>query len=376
MGMNYDKINEWILAEDCPSLSHLGKCEAVMAQGNGYLGLRAAMEERYVGETRNLLVNGTFNKFDAEEVTELPNAADVTAVELWIDGQRFHLAEGRVDEYSRELNIRAGELVRDVCWTAPNGKTVRFSFRRVVSLKRLHDIGLKITVKAEREPIELKIRSGIDARVTNTGSQHFSEIEKQFYEKKYIQFVERTTQSNIDFVLNAVHRFERNGNSVELETDVNIERRFIYADYSIALEAGETFTVEKLVNIHTTRDFDVLDLALEKLQEKSLEDLKALEQMGYDALKEESARAWEEDVWERTPITIRGDKDSEFDLFALRYAQYEMRLFLPKHDNRMNIGAKGLSGEGYKGHCFWDTEIFLLPYYMFTDPQADRKSVV
>lgn len=373
MGMNYEKINEWILAEDSLDPAWLGKCEAVMAQGNGYLGLRAATEERYVGETRDLLINGTFNKFDADEVTELPNAADVTAVELWIDGQRFHLAEGDYEDYSRELNIKTGELTRTVRQTAPNGKKVRLLFRRVVSLKRLHDIGMKITVEAENEPIKLKIRSGIDARVTNTGSQHFSEVEKRFYDKKYLQFVERTTQSRIDFVLNAVHRFMQNQTSVELETDVNIEHRRIYADYSVELQAGETFTIEKLVNVQTTRDFDADGLDVGALQERSLEDLKALEQTGYDALAEESAQEWQREVWEKAPIMVKGDKDSEFDLFAVRYAQYQMRLFLPKHDNRMNIGAKGLSGEGYKGHCFWDTEIFLLPYYMFTDPEAARK---
>lgn len=373
MGMNYQKITEWILAEDSLDPARLGKCEAVMAQGNGYLGLRAATEERYVGETRNLLINGTFNKFDADEVTELPNAADVTAVEIWVDGQRFNLAQGSYDGYSRELNIRTGELFRTVHWTAPNGKKAHFSFRRVVSLKRLHDIGLKITIKADGNPIKLKIRSGIDARVTNTGSQHFSEKEMRFYEKKYLQLVERTTQSDIDFVLNAVHCFERNGEPIELETDVNIERRVIYADYSVELEAGESFTIEKLVNVQTTRDFDADGLSAAGLQEKSLEDLKVLEEAGYDAMMKESAEEWQKEVWERAPVTIKGDKDSEFDLFALRYAQYQMRLFLPKHDNRMNIGAKGLSGEGYKGHCFWDTEIFLLPYYMFTDPEAARK---
>lgn len=373
MGMNYEKINDWILAEDCPDPARLGKCEAVMAQGNGYLGLRAAMEERYVGETRDLLINGTFNKFDASEVTELPNAADITAVELWIDGRRFQLAEGNYEEYRRELNIKTGELTRTVLWTSPDGKKVRLLFRRVVSLKRLHDIGMKITVEAVENPIRLKIRSGIDARVTNHGSQHFSEVEKRFYDKKYLQFVERTTQSEIDFVLSAVHRFTRNGEAAGLETDVNIEHRWIYADYNIDLQAGETFTAEKLIHVQTSRDFDAAGLDTAGLQEKSLEDLKAVEQIGYDALAQESAEEWRREVWEKTPVTIKGDKESEFDLFALRYAQYQMRLFLPKHDNRMNIGAKGLSGEGYKGHCFWDTEIFLLPYYMFTDPEAARK---
>lgn len=121
MGMDYSKIDQWILAEDALDPAHLGKCEAVMSLGNGYLGLRSATEERYVGETRNLLINGTFNKFDEAEVTELPNAADVTAVELWFNGFRFSLDQGTYTGYSRELNIRTGELTRRVVWTSPKG---------------------------------------------------------------------------------------------------------------------------------------------------------------------------------------------------------------------------------------------------------------
>lgn len=72
MAIDYTKVNQWILAEDALDPDHLGKCEAIMCLGNGYMGLRSATEERYLGETRNLLINGTFNKFDAGQVTELP----------------------------------------------------------------------------------------------------------------------------------------------------------------------------------------------------------------------------------------------------------------------------------------------------------------
>ena len=137
MGINYNKISDWILAEDAPDSTQLGKCEAVMCLGNGYMGLRSATEERYLGETRNLLINGTFNKFDENEVTELPNAADVTAIELWIDGERFSLDQGSYEDYSRELNIRTGELTRQVVWTSAGGKKVKLAFKRIVSLKRL-----------------------------------------------------------------------------------------------------------------------------------------------------------------------------------------------------------------------------------------------
>ena len=372
MGMNYDRIRDWILAEDSFDADRLGKCEAVMSLGNGYMGLRSATEERYVNETRNLLVAGTFNRFDEQEVTELPNAADLTALELWIDGERLTLERGSHSDYIRELNIRTGELRRSFTWTSPKGKSVRFESKRIVSLARLHDIATRVTVTAEQD-LTLKLRSGISARVTNTGSQHFSEVEKRFYEKKTMQLVERTTQSGIVFVLNAVHRFFKNGEPLSLDTDVNIEHRIIFADYTVSLRAGESFTVEKLSNVNTTRDLDNEGLSLPELQERSRADLKESEALGYQVLADESARAWAEQVWTRTPIEIEGDGKSELDLFAVRFAQYHMRLFVPAHDNRMNIGAKGLSGEGYKGHCFWDTEIFLLPYYMFTAPEVARK---
>nr|WP_289707198.1 glycosyl hydrolase family 65 protein [Enterocloster clostridioformis] len=373
MAVSYAKIDQWILAEDAPDLEHLGKCEAVMCLGNGYMGLRSAMDERYLGETRNLLINGTFDRFDESEVTELPNAADVTAVELWVNGVRFSLDQGAWSDYSRELNIKTGELTRQVAWTSPKGDKVWLEFHRIVSLKRLHDIAMQISVTPLSGAITLKIRSGIDARVTNTGCQHFTEGEKRFYDKKYLQLVETTIQSGIDFVLNATHTFYRNGEPDELATDVNLDRRVIYADYTVALAKNETFTVEKFANVNTTRDADRTGLSLSELQALSLEELKASATLGYQALAEESAVQWNAEVWDAAPIEIQGDADRQLDLFAVRFAQYHMRLMVPSHDNRMNIGAKALSGEGYKGHCFWDTEIFLLPYYIFTDPAAARK---
>lgn len=371
MGMDYSGVKDWILREDSFDADHLGKCEAIMSLGNGYMGLRSATEEKYLGETRNMLVNGTFNRFDENEVTELPNAADVTAIELWIDGERFALDQGTCTGYSRELNIRTGELTREVEWTGKNGKAIRFESKRIVSLARLHDIAASVTITA-KDDLKLKIRTGISARVTNTGSQHFSEVEKRFYDKKYLQFVEKTTESQVAFVINSVHKFFLNGEPADLATDVNIEHRIVFADYTVDLKAGDSFTIEKISNVNTSRDADNAGLSLEDIQKKSLEDLKSAEAMGYGALAEESAAAWAEQVWDRTPIVIEGE-GTEMDQFAVRFAQYHMRVFVPAHDNRMNIGAKGLSGEGYKGHCFWDTEIFLLPYYIFTAPETARK---
>lgn len=370
MAIDYSKIGDWVLKENSFDAENLGKCEAVMSLGNGYLGLRSATEEKYLGETRDLLINGTFNKFDPSAVTELPNAADMTAMEIRIDGERFTLEQGAVDSYSRELNIKNAELKREILWTSPKGHKVQFTFRRAVSLNRLHDFALQAEITPLSGDIGIDIKSGIDGRVTNTGAQHFTEGDMRFYEEKYIQYVPKTTQSGIAFVLNTTHQFWLDGTEQEIPAQLNMNLRKVYGAYHAQVKKDETLRIEKYCNVYTTRDFDMQGKNVEDIQELSLQSIKELETIGYGKLAKDTAEEWNRQVWEKVPITIEGN---EWDNFAIHFAQYHLRLMVPAHDNRMNIGAKGLSGEGYRGHCFWDTEIFLLPYYIFTQPEVARR---
>lgn len=369
MGMDYSKITDWIIAEDSFNPETLGKCEAVMSLGNGYLGLRSATEEHYLNETRGMFVAGTFNKFDENEVTELPNAADLIAVDLFIDGERFSLDSGEIKNYTRQLNIKTGTLMRSVQWTSPKGKQVDAKFERIVSLKRLHTIAQRITLSFADDVI-VKVRSGIDGTITNTGSQHFSDGDKRFYEKKYIQYVQTTTQSGIGFVETTAHELKLDGSTLEAAAEIFMDRRKVYAGYTAEIKAGQTFVIEKYSNVYTTRDKEYMDKDIHEIQEISLNACKTDIQAGYDVLASESGAQWDKEVWDKAPLSIEGPA---IDGFAVHFAQYHMRLMVPGHDNRMNIGAKGLSGEGYKGHTFWDTEIFLLPYYIFTAPDTARK---
>ena len=106
--LNYTKgqgeFKNWIIEESDFDYQHLGKCESIFCQGNGYMGVRAALEEKYVGEQRNMFVAGTFNKFDEAEVTELPNLPDITNVIIYVSGIRFRMDSGVLHAYSRSLN--------------------------------------------------------------------------------------------------------------------------------------------------------------------------------------------------------------------------------------------------------------------------------
>ena len=366
--LDFRQACDWKITETNFDPTALGKVEANFCLGNGYLGLRSATEEKYLGETRDLLVAGTFDRFSPEEVTELPNAADVTNIALSLNGCRFDLTQGTILSYERTLNIRTGLLSRDVRWQSPKGERFSLRFERIVSLKRLHTIALRIAVTPESAGT-VSFRSGIDGRVSCDGSQHFTEGQTRFYDRKYLQFVPRTIQSNISFVINAVHAFAVDGKAAAPESDINILRRRMFSNFTVDVEAGQTVILEKYCNVYTTRDKETAHLSVEELQAYALEKLKEDEEAGFTALAQESAACWEEKVWARAPIEIEGPA---FDQLVIRFAQYHMQLMTPAHDNRMNIGAKGLTGEGYKGHVFWDTEIFLLPYFIFSMPEIAR----
>lgn len=371
--MKYDlgkeNFKNWIVCENDFSDKYLGKCESIMCLGNGYLGLRSSTEEKYVGETRNMFVAGTFNKFE-DEVTELPNVADLVEINIYINGKRFNLIEGTVKNYKRYLNLKTGELTREFIWSTEENKDIKFEFKRFVSLDNLHVIGQRVTIIPLEKDITIKIQSGINGQVSNTGAQHFMEGDKRVYDGKFIQYTETTTESKIDFVLNTTHNFEINNKEVNPKSLVAMDRRKVYYNYEIDVKANEEYKIEKISNVYTSRDRECENLSYEELKETSLNNIKEISKIGYDKLQNQSANAWEDKIWSKSNITIESEND--YEQLAIRFAQYHLVVMTPAHDNRMNIGAKGLSGEGYKGHTFWDTEIFMLPYFIYNDPKTAR----
>ncbi|MFX3622691.1 MAG: glycoside hydrolase family 65 protein [Ectobacillus sp.] len=366
------EFKNWIVSETEFNPNFLGKCEAIMALGNGYLGLRSSAEEAYLGQVRNLFVAGTFNQFDEYEVTELPNAADIVELAITINGEKFSLEKGKILEYRRDLNVKTGELTRHVVWENRNGEQFEFLFRRFASLKNLHLIGMRVEITALNSDAQIKIGSGINAQMTNTGAQHFHEGEKRIFDKKYIQLIQTTTESKIDFVFNTVHKYEVNGQEIEMKPRMVMDRRKVFVEETISLKQGEAVVMEKISNVYTSRDkeYDHENYNLQAMRNDALQNLQEEAVKGYEALFQESAAEWSE-KWENMSIEI--ESENEFDQLAIRFAHYHLIIMTPSHDNRFGIGAKGLTGEGYKGHSFWDTEIFILPFFTFTYPEIARK---
>ncbi|WP_142828337.1 glycoside hydrolase family 65 protein [Planococcus soli] len=371
-----NKLENWIVSEMGFSPDSLGKCEAIMSLGNGYMGLRSATEEPYINETRDMFVSGTFNKAFENEATELPNLADITRMNIRVDGERFSLELGKINSYMRQLNLKTAELTRSFDWVSPLGKELRFVFKRFVSLHDLHLIGMKMEVECLAAPVDFSFESGIDAQVNNSGSQHFLEGDRRIFDKQFIQLVQTTNESGIDVVINTAHKITVNGQPAENEPNMKMNRRKVWQSYEFELQPNDKLEVEKLTTLYTSRDkeADNDSYSLEELREQSLQALKKSVKEGYGLLFNAHQKEWEEKVWNVHNFEI-GSEDG-FDQLAMRFSLYHLTCMTPAHDDRMGIAAKGLSGEGYKGHSFWDTELFILPFFIYSNPEIARSLLI
>ena len=371
--MKYDlgknEFKNWIVSEIKFEEKYIGKTEAIFALGNGYIGLRSANEERYLNEKRDLFISGTFNKANKNEVTELPNVADVTEIEIFINGKHLMLNASNNKEYVKYLNLKTGELNRTFVYLDEEGNEYSLKFNRFVAQDRLHVIVNRVEITPLSKTANIRFISGINGQVTNTGSQHFNEGEKRVYEYKYIQMLQETSESCITFIQNSAHNIYINGDKIEEKPELSIDRRKVTISNNYDLTQGQTLVIEKFSNIYTTRDTTSENLTIEQIRDASLDEIKEISNMSYEILFNSNKEVWS-NYWNDQNIVIEGN---DYDQLAIRFAQYHLKVMTPSHDNRCGIAAKGLSGEGYKGHSFWDTEIFILPFYTYSKPEIARK---
>ena len=133
MNYNADPAG-WTVEEAGFDSRCMAKCESIFTQGNGYMNIRCALEEDYVGQCRDTFIAGTFDKSMPDEVTELPNLPDAAGLVIKINKERFSMEKGRLLAYSRKLDLRNGECVREVTGESPQKERITFVFRRFVSL--------------------------------------------------------------------------------------------------------------------------------------------------------------------------------------------------------------------------------------------------
>lgn len=335
--------------------------ETVFTIGNGYLGTRGTFEEGYPGEIASTFVHGVFN--DAPIVhTELVNAPNWLDLVPYFNGERFQMDRGKMLFYQRELDLRTGVLTRKVRWEGPGGGVLDMEIERFASLADQHLLGIRWRITSVDFNGQLEFRAALPGYVSNAGWTHWEWVDQGRIGQQEAYLQVRTRESKIN-LCEAFH----------LHVAGADEQVYEYWDSQwtptllmrTALEPGRTITADKLVVIYNTRDTaDPQVAARQKI-------IKAAEQ-GYQALRLANEAAWERE-WEQGNIIIEGDEEADR---ALRYSLFQLLIAAPRNEERVSIAAKSLSGYGYRGHVFWDTEIFILPFFIFTQPKIARNMLM
>jgi len=344
---------DWTLTEPQFDPRQLRARETVFTIGNGYVGTRGSFEEGYPHALSATLVHGVYD--DVPVIyTELANCPDWLSLIIIVNGERFRLDRGEIIRYERQLDLRYGILSRAVRWRSPTGKTLDLRFERFASLTDQHVLGLRCQITPIDFSGEIEVQSGLNGYPENQGFDHWEQIDQGKVEQG-IWLQVRTRSSRIE--LGMATEMTVLGADASLQVTNTPGYPTLTATFNAA--AGQTISVEKVVTVFTSQESN---LPVQMAQDK-LADLPS-----YEVLLDAHQQAWN-GIWQHSDIEIEGDRKAQL---AVRYNLFQLLISASPHNDRVSIPAKTLSGFGYRGHVFWDTEIFILPFFTLTQPAIAR----
>lgn len=348
---------EWHLREEALDRGRLPRNETLFTIGNGYLGTRGAFEEGYPGELRATLVHGVFD--DAPMVfTELVNAPDWLPLEVHLGGEPFRLDRGSLIAYERALDLRSALLTRTVRWRSSQGGAVDLHFERFASLSHPHRLAQRVTLTSVDFSGTVDVRASLNGNVHNLGRVHWEWLGQEVSPAARSAWLTcRTIASRIQAAL-AMRLFSPQRDLDWTAWDARMQPTVVARG---ELAPGKSLQFEKVVAFFTSRD--VADPA-----RAAREELEAIPEPAWETLWQPHRAAWE-DEWRACDIRLEGDPETQF---AIRFNLYHLLIAGPRTDDRVTIPAKTLSGFGYHGHAFWDTETFMLPFFTYTRPAIAR----
>lgn len=338
----------------------LAHTETIFTIGNGLVGVRGSFEEGYPGAAPTTLAAGVFNHKAGQLVPELAVLPDWLYLQISINGESFNMTSGRVIGFERILDLKTATLSRGVLWLSPKRTILRLLFERFASLDQPHLMAQRVTIQPLSEGThEIEITAALDASVTNPFDvNHWGESHAET-EGNLLCWEGKTDQSGYHVAMRAALNLE--GAAAQWE-DVSPFERTPASKTRFGMKANEKVTFTKMVAVHTTRDSD-------QPVESCRETLRKAAVSGYSALRSAHEAAWEK-AWESCDVVIEGDEVAQR---ALRFCIYHILIAAPTHEERVSIGAKTLSGFGYKGHVFWDTELFMLPPLTLSEPERAHR---
>lgn len=372
------KIDKWKIIEEDFLPGFNRAAESIFSIGNGKLGQRANFEERYSGDSlKGSYVAGVYYPDKTrvgwwkigypEYFAKVLNAANWIGIDIRVNGQVLDLATCRVHSFYRELDMHRGLLSRRFVAELTGGEQIEVRASRFLSLKRTHTAAIRYSVKALNFAGNLKVTPYVDLDVKNEDSN---------YNEKFWEEVSRDSSpgaalitgktGKLDFHVCTGMKFMLllNGRTLKYPVEVISMKKFVANECNCNLNQGDTLDIYKYaVNLSS------LDHSPDSMDMKTVELLDEAFALGYEALFKEHKKAWAV-KWKESDIVIEGDPAAQQ---GIRFNIFQLNQTYTGEDERLNIGPKGFTGEKYGGSTYWDTEAFVLPFYLSTaHPQVAK----
>jgi alpha,alpha-trehalose phosphorylase len=371
------RVEPWALHETELHLDILAQSESLFALSNGHIGLRGNLDEGEPCGLSGTYLNGFYelrplpyaeSQYGSPESSQtLVNVTNGKLMRVLVDDEPFDVRYGVLRSHDRLLDFRAGTLTRTAEWTSPAGRTVRVTSLRFVSFTHRAIVGISFELEPLDGPANIVVQSELvaneplssvagDPRVASALESPLQPEEHLSRETEAV-LIHRTRRSGLRMAA-AMDHVISGASKVHIATETSPDStRVVVTD---TLEPGQRLRLVKLVAYGWS-----LERTVPALRDQVAAALAAARQTGWDGLLADQRR-YLDDFWARADVELSGDSELQQ---AVRFALFHV-LQAGARAERRAIPAKGLTGTGYDGHSFWDTEMFVLPVLTYTVPAA------
>ena len=382
--------DEWNIVEKRFHPEFLAQLETMLALGNGYLGLRGCPEEGGPNAENATLINGFYETRPivypedaygfAKTGQTILNVTDSKIIKLFVDDEPFWLPSAKLLSYDRRLNMKSGTLDREILWEMPSGKQVSITSRRLVSLTHRHVAAISYRVTLLNAPASIVISSEMkanqpsalidanDPRQTRGFAEHVLHHRTAYGNGRRIVLCHATEKSCLTLSCGTDHL---------LETTCPHDHKVVHNDdfgqvaFTIDAQLGCPIHLSKFMVYHTSQT-----ASAEQLCGRVEWTLDRVVAQGFQPLLA-SQEQYLAEFWRRSDVRVRDVREDRAKRSTLEIQQaVRFNLFhilqASACADDAGVPAKGLTGQAYEGHYFWDSEIYLLPFLTYTSPRIAK----
>jgi alpha,alpha-trehalose phosphorylase len=376
-------IDDWNIIQEKFSQEYLAQDETLFTVANGYLGMRGNMEEGAPYGQRGTFINAFYESWPikygekaygfAENGQTMVNVPDTKNIKIYIDDEPLYLPVAQINDYKRSLNMKEGILERRIIWETPTAKKVLIESKRMISMEYRHLALMTYKVTLLNSSANIILSSKL-SNVKNCSNEEISndprKAEVAFESILNTEIIRandnqlvlgyRTKKSKMSLGCGIDHVILTENKYSKKTTKHSDGGKIIY---TFLAEEGKSVEIIKYASYHTSRSADTDDLCdrVERTLESSI-------LVGHEKIIAGQKRIMKE-FWDRSDVKIQGadtraQQVIRFNLFHIYQASVRTE--------GAGIGARGLTGSAYGGHYFWDSEIFVLPFLVYTEPRIAR----